>query len=104
MPRLPDSKLERLIEQAAVDCDSDEDVAMGLCYAMQEHTSFPFRGKVIGEEVLVLRVAEGKGTEVMAVCSRRGRQYRVRLDDIKLKKQPKGAEWIDAYLLFRRHC
>lgn len=87
-----------------MDCDTDEDVAMGLCYAMQEHIHFPFPGKVIGEEVLVLRVEEGRGTEVLAVCSRRGRNYRVRLDDIKVKKQPKGAEWIDAYLLFRRQC
>ncbi len=84
-----------------MDTDSESDVAMGLCYAMQEHVKFPFPGKVVGEEVLVEDVEEGEGTEVVALCRRKGRTYRVRLDDVRVRERPKGAEWIDAYLQFR---
>jgi hypothetical protein len=101
MARRRDPKLEKLIEQAAVDTDNEEGVAMGLCYAMQEHVKFPFSGRVVGEEVTVQGVEEGEGTEVVALCQRKGRTYRVRLDDVRIRDRPKGAEWIDAYFQFR---
>ncbi len=101
MPRRDDPKLEKLIEQVSVDCDSEADVAMGLCYAMQEHLKFPFSGTVVGEEVVVNGVEEGEGTEIVGLCQRKGRTYRVRLDDITVRRRPKGAEWIDAYYQFR---
>ena len=41
-----DPKLERLIDSIAEqDCDTEEDVAMGLCYAIQEHVRFPSPGR-----------------------------------------------------------
>ncbi len=101
MTRRHDPKLEKLIKGAAIDCDSESDVAMSLCYAMQEHVKFPFPGKVVGEEVLVEGVEEGEGTEVVALCQRKGRVYRVRLDDVRVRDRPKGSEWIDAYFQFR---
>jgi hypothetical protein len=97
-----DPKLERLIDSIAEqDCDTEEDVAMGLCYAIQEHVRFPISGKVIGEEVAVLGVEESHGLEVIALCERNGRKYRVRLQDVKLKGRPKGIQWIEAYKQFR---
>ncbi len=101
MARHGDPKLEKLIDEAAVDCDSESDVAMSLCYAMQEHVKFPFPGKVVGEEVVVEGVEEGEGTEVVALCQRKGRTYRIRLDDVRVRERPQGAEWLDAYLQFR---
>ena len=75
MPRR-DPKLEKMIEEVAEqDCETPEDVAMGLCYAIQEHVRFPVAGKVIGEEVTVVGVEEGDGVEVMAICERKGRKY-----------------------------
>lgn len=79
MARRRESTLDELIESASVDCDSESDVAMGLCYAMQEHVSFPFTGTVIGEQVSIEGVEEGEGPEVIALCKRKGRRYRVRL-------------------------
>jgi hypothetical protein len=102
MPRRRIAKLEKLIDQAAVDTDDEAGVAMGLCYAMQEHVKFPFPGKVVGEEVTVKGVEEGEGTEVVALCERKGRTYRIRLDDVRIRHRPKGADWIDAYYRFRR--
>ncbi|MGI0128940.1 MAG: hypothetical protein ACREEC_02110 [Thermoplasmata archaeon] len=97
MPR-KDPKLERLIDSIAEqDCDTEEDVAMGLCYAIQENVRFPFPGKVIGEQVTVLGVEESHGLEVIALCERKGRRYRVRLQDIVLTKKPsnRSALWPD---------
>lgn len=102
MPRR-DPKLEKMIEEVAEqDCETPEDVAMGLCYAIQEHVRFPVAGKVIGEEVTVVGVEEGDGVEVMAICERKGRKYRVRLLDVRLTARPGGVEWVDAYAQFRR--
>jgi hypothetical protein len=97
-----DPKLERLIDSIAEqDCDCEEDVAMGLCYAIQDHVRFPMSGKVIGEEVTVLKVEESHGLDVLALCERNGRKYRVRLQDIELPKRIAGRQWIDAYRQFR---
>jgi hypothetical protein len=97
-----DPKLERLIDKIAEqDCDTEEDLAMGLCYAIQEHVRFPIPGKVIGEEVTVHGVEESDGLEVIALCERDGRRYRVRLQDIELTKRVGGHQWIDAYRQFR---
>jgi hypothetical protein len=97
-----DPKLERLIDSIAEqDCDSEEDVAMGLCYAIQEHVRFPMPGKVVGEEVTVLGVEESHGPEVIALCVRNRRKYRVRLQDIELPRRFAGRQWIDAYRQFR---
>lgn len=97
-----DPELERLIDSIAEqDCDTEEDVAMGLCYAIQEHVRFPIPGKVIGEAVTVLDVEESHGLEVIAICERNGRKYRVRLQDIELTKRVAGSQWIAAYRQFR---
>ncbi len=102
MPR-NDPKLERLIDSIAEqDCDSEEDVAMGLGYAIEEHVRFPLAGKVVGDKVSVLKVEDSVGLDVMAVCERDGRKYRVRLQDVELLERPPGIEWIDAYRQFRR--
>jgi hypothetical protein len=97
-----DPKLESLIDSIAEqDCDTDEDVAMGLCSALQEHVQFPISVKVIGEWVSVLGVEQGPGLDVMALCERKSRLYRVRLQDVELKGGRKGDEWIGAYKQFR---
>ena len=101
MPRA-NPKLEKLIEKASVDTDSIADVAMGLCYGIQEHVRFPIRGRAMGEEVSVVGVEESDGLDVIAICERKGRKYRARLQDVRLQERPKGAEWLDAYELFRR--
>ena len=95
-------KLEKLIEQASIDTDTVEDVAMGLCYGIQEHVRFPIPAKAMGEDVSVVDVEESDGLDVIAICERKGRKYRARLQDVRLLKRPKGAEWIDAYELFRK--
>lgn len=101
MPR-SDPNLEKLIDQASVDTDTIDDVAMGLCYGIQEHVKFPVPGRVVGEDVSVVGVEEGEGVDVVAICERKGRKYRVRLDDVTISVRPKGIEWLDAYRLFKK--
>jgi hypothetical protein len=97
-----DSKLRRLIESIAEqDCQTEEDIAMGLCNAIQEHIPFPISGKVIGEWVTVMGVEEGPELDVIAVCERKGRMHKVRLQDVEIKAGEKGGEWVEAYKLFR---
>lgn len=98
-----DPKLQRLIDSIAdQDCDTEEDVAMGLGYAIKENVRFPFLAKVIGEDVTVLGVQEPKGLELFAVCERKGRRFQLRLQDIELRVRPKGFRWVEAYQQFRR--
>ncbi len=73
---------------------------MGLGYAIEEHVRFPLAGRVIGEKVSVLKVEDSVGLDVMAVCERDGRRYRVRLQDVELIERPPRIEWIDAYRQF----
>lgn len=101
MARHRDPTLEKMIDEVSVVCDSEAGVAMGLCYAMQEHLEFPFWGRGVGEEVVVEGVMKGEEAEVVALCRLKGRVYRVRLDDITISRRPNGAEWIDAYFQFR---
>lgn len=97
-----DPKLERLIDSIAEqECETAEDIAMGLCHAIQEHVQFPISGKVIGEWVTVMGVEEGPELDVVAVCERKGRMHKVRLQDVEMKGREKGREWIEAYKLFR---
>jgi hypothetical protein len=97
-----DPELKRLIASIAEqDCDSEEDVAMGLCYAIQEEVAFPLDGRVRGEAVKVLEVEESNGLDVLAVCERNGKRYRVRLQDVELLNGSTGARWIEAYRQFR---
>lgn len=49
----------------------------------------------------VLGVEESHGLEVLALCERKGRRYRVRLQDIELTKRSKGLQWIEADRQFR---
>src|SRR5271155_4425696 len=96
------SRLEQLINSIAEqDCDTEEDVAMGLRYAIQEHVRFPIPGKVIGEDVTVVGVGASNGLEVIALCERKGHRYQVRLQDIEFTARPKGFQWVEAYKQFR---
>jgi hypothetical protein len=98
-----DPEVQRLIDSVAEqDCDTAEDVAMGLGYAIRESVGFPVPGRVLGEEVTVLGVEESDGLEVIALCERRGRRHRVRLEDIEFMTRPKGFEWVEASRQFRR--
>lgn len=98
-----DPKPEKLIDPASMDTDPLDDVARGLCCGIRKHVRFPLTGTVVGGLVSVIGVEEGQGVDVVAICERNGRTYRVRLDDITIKAHSIVIEWIDLYRYFKSY-
>jgi hypothetical protein len=90
--------LDKLIEEATVDCYNESEEITGIFTMLEENLVVPFVTKLLGVEVMVERVDLNKADEIVAVC-RRGRE-RLRVPVIGLplpEPKPKGADWIDAY-------
>jgi hypothetical protein len=91
-------RLNALIEEATVDCYDEEEQLQGLVSMMEENVVFPFRTKVIGEEVEVTDF-----TDTKAVCQHKGKEYQIDITSLEwVKPYPEGFEWIEAYLEWRR--
>jgi len=93
---LTDEELEELIEEATVDCYDESECLSGFAVMKEENLEFPFVAKVIGEEVIVTGVTEGKDN-ILAECERKGKKYNIDILDIEFTSLVKGSEWIDAY-------
>ena len=91
-------QLDKLIEEATVDCYDMEEAASGLCTMIEENLALPFATRVLGVDVSVIAVAMGDDGAVKVVCQRNGERQRIALTDLPLPSpQPSGAEWIAAY-------
>ena len=90
--------LDRLIEEATVDCYNDSEEVTGIFTMLEENLAVPFATTMLGVEVTVERVDLNKADEIVAVCRRGRERQRVPVIDLPLPDpKPKGAEWIDAY-------
>jgi hypothetical protein len=96
--------LRDLIEEATIDCYGEDEEHCGLLTMIEEHVDLPFRARVIGEEVEVVAFAwprEGYG--LYAVCRRNGKRHRIDVTSLEcVKPYPRGFDWIEAYLLWRK--
>jgi hypothetical protein len=91
-------ELDKLIEEATVDCYNEEEQASGLFTAIDENLALPFATQVLGVEVAVVAVEMDDDNSLKAVCERGGNRQRISLTDLLLpSSQPSGAEWIAAY-------
>ena len=66
---------------------------------LEDRVACPFAALVVGEEVDV-RGFDWAGTphEIVALCRRKGRTYRVSVTALQWAGRcPGGAEWLDAY-------
>ena len=90
--------LDKLIEEATVDCCNESEEVTGIFTMLEENLAVPFATTLLGVEVTIERVDLNDADEIVAVC-RRGREgLRVPVIDLPLPDpKPKGAEWIDAY-------
>ena len=90
--------LDKLIEEATVDCYNESEEITGIFTMLEENLAVPFSTTLLEVEVTVERVDQNAAGEIVAVC-RRGRQrLRVAVIDLPLPEpKSKGAEWIDAY-------
>jgi len=89
--------LDKLIEEATVDCNNETEEVTGIFTMLEENLAVPFATKLLGVEVTVERVDLNKADEIVAVCRRGRERLRVPVIDLPLPEpKPKGADWIDA--------
>lgn len=97
-PRVGKAQLDRMVDDAIVDCSSESEQVTGLYTMIEEHLALPFETMVLGVSVTVERVALTPHTEIVAVCRRAGMRQTVPILDLPLPSPPPtGAEWITAY-------
>ena len=96
--RLNKARLDRLVEEAIVDCYNESEQATGLYTMLEEHLLLPFATTVLGVPVTVERIQLTLGDEIVAVCRRARTRQTVPLLDLPLPSPPPtGSEWIAAY-------
>lgn len=95
------SKLERLIEEAVVDAYGPAEQATGFYTVIEENVEFPIAARAVGEGVEVRGIDLDKdGEDLVAICRRKGRTYKVLLTELKFPKPFPGRDWIAAYFQF----
>ncbi len=95
--------LDKLIEEATVDCYDESEEVTGIFTMLEENLAVPFATTMLGVEVTVERVDMNKAGEIVAVCRRGRERQMIPVVDLPLPDpKPKGAEWIDAYRRWAR--
>lgn len=90
-------KLDKLIEEATIDCYDIEECKDGFFNLIEEHLRFPFPAHVVGEDVEVIGIQFGD-TGIQFKCYRKGKVYTVDIYSIDYNpKNVSGSELIDAY-------
>ncbi len=105
MPRPSRAKaadLDALIEEAIVDANDEHEQVTGFYEMLDQHLSIPFQAKVVGEKVTITGV-DVEETELVALCMRKGRKYRIALLSVECPGDIPGGEWLAAYRKFRSH-
>jgi len=96
--KLSARKLDKMIEEATVDCYDEQEQASGFYTMIEDHLAVPFLTEVLGVEVSVVGVEMDEDGSLKAVCERNGKRQLIGLTDLELPKSPpSGAEWIAAY-------
>jgi hypothetical protein len=91
-------QLDKLIEEATVDCYDVEEQAGGFCTMIEENLALPFTTRVLGVDVSVVAVDMDDVGAPKVVCQNGGERQRIGLTDLPLPSPlPSGAEWIAAY-------
>ncbi len=95
--------LDKLIEEATVDCYNESEEVTGIFTMIEENLAVPFVTTLLGMEVTVERIDLNKADEIVAVCRRGRERQMIPVVDLPLPDpKPKGAEWIDAYRRWAR--
>ncbi|MGH2842228.1 MAG: calcium-binding protein [Solirubrobacteraceae bacterium] len=92
------AELDKLIEEATVDCYNEQEQITGLFTMIEDHLALPFQTVVLGMPVTVAKVDLTISDEIVAICRRDGHEQAIPILDLALPTpRPDGAEWIDAY-------
>ena len=92
------TRLDRLIEEAIIDCYGESEQLVGLYTMIEDNLALPFGTMVLGVPVTVVRIDLTQRDAIVAVFRRAGVRQTVPILDLPLpSRRPAGAEWIDAY-------
>jgi len=91
-----------MVEQATVDANGESEEVTGWFTMIDEHLSLPFETKILGVPAVVMRVDLDRNDQIVAVWPRGRLRQAVPILDLPLPKPPPcGAEWIEAYRVWR---
>lgn len=92
------SRLDRLIEEATIDCYDREEQVSGFYSMLEECLAVPFETEVLGMSVVVTRIGMNSAGEIVSICRRSRFQQAIPVLDLPLPpRRPRGVEWIEAY-------
>jgi hypothetical protein len=100
----PDA-IQAALEDAVVDAYDDDEQHAGLLTMVENELKFPFRARVLGEEVVVVGFEWPERDEfgLDLLCERKGVQQRVEARSVELlKPYPAGHLYLAAYLEWKR--
>ena len=96
--RWSNAELDRLVEEATVDCYDESEQASGLYTMIQDNLALPFQTEVLGMAVSVEEVDLTDRDAIVALCRRENHRQKIPLTDLPLPSPPPaGAQWIAAY-------
>ncbi len=97
-PRLSKAELNRLIEEATVDCYNESEQATGLYTMIEDNLQLPFETEVLGVPVMVIGIDITEDDQIVAVCKRGSQTQKISILNLPPPTpRPAGYEWVDAY-------
>lgn len=101
--RMSRQALERLVEEATVDCYNESEQLTGLFTLIDDNLALPFETSILGVPVKVIKVDIAQDDRIVAICARGREQQAIPLLDLPLPSpKPPGVEWIEAYRYWAR--
>lgn len=97
-----EAEFEKMIEETATDCYSDDEAFEGMVCALEDNLEFPFGAKVLGKNVKVIDIDSGNScakSGILVKILSEGRKYSAALSTIKLpddksKEGKRNSKWI----------
>lgn len=101
--RVTASKLDKLIEEAIVDCYGESEEIGGFYSMLEDNLDLPFQADVLGVRVMVERIDLTDREEIVVICTRDRTRQAISLLELPIPVlPPQGAEWIEAFRRWAR--
>lgn len=99
MKKTSAERIQELIEEATIDAYDEYEQLAGFLCMIEDNVKTPFKAKVMGDEVKVIELNEGKCNDLVAICEKNGKKYTICLSALEFQDPlPEGYEWIEAFL------
>jgi hypothetical protein len=97
------TRLNKLIEEATVDAYDEDEALSGFQTLLQDNLALPFDTEILGVPVTVETVDLSDSGDIAALCRRGKSEQWISILEVPLPApRPEGADWIEAYRLWRR--